>query len=111
MPYPVKGLLEVYEDMVEILLMLQVFLAENPVIEYLFCGAPSGSETCLLFCNDLFCFLLKSDKDDLQHDHGSVVLANPVFQILLQTAVRISIMASPPAWTNPRQLTFPSSAL
>ena len=34
MPYPVKGLLEVYEDMVEILLMLQVFLAEDPEIEY-----------------------------------------------------------------------------
>ena len=39
MPYPVKGLLEVYEDMVEILLMLQVFLAEDPEIEYLFLGA------------------------------------------------------------------------
>ena len=49
MPYPVKGLLEVYEDMVEILLMLQVFLAEDPEIEYLFCGATSGSETCLIF--------------------------------------------------------------
>ena len=48
-----KDLLEVYEDMVEILLMLQVFLTEDPKIEYLFCGAPSGSETCLLFCNDL----------------------------------------------------------
>ena len=34
MTYPVKGLLEVYEDMVEILLMLQVFLAEDPEIEY-----------------------------------------------------------------------------
>ena len=43
------------EDMVEILLMLQVFLAEDPEIEYLFCGAPAGSGTCLLFCNDLFC--------------------------------------------------------
>ena len=30
MSYPVKGLLEVYEDMVEILLMLQVFLSEDP---------------------------------------------------------------------------------
>ena len=39
MPYPVKCLLEVYEDMVEILLMLQVFLAEDPEIKYLFCGA------------------------------------------------------------------------
>ena len=60
MQYPVKGLSEVYEDMVEILLMLQVILAENPEIEYLFCGAPSGSETYLLFCNDLFCLWLDS---------------------------------------------------
>ena len=37
-PYPVKGLLEVYEDMVESLLMLQVFLVEDPEFEYLFCG-------------------------------------------------------------------------
>ena len=58
--YPVKGLLEVYKEMVEILLMLQVFLAQNPEIEYLFCGAPSGSETCLLFCNDFFCLWLES---------------------------------------------------
>ena len=60
MPYPVKGLLEVYEDMVEILLMLQVFLAEDPETEYLFCGAPSGSETRLVFCDDLFCLWLES---------------------------------------------------
>ena len=52
-------LLEVYEDMVEILLM-QVFLAEDPVIEYLFCGALSGSETSLRFCNDHYYVLLKS---------------------------------------------------
>ena len=55
-----KAFLEVYEDMIEILLMLQVFLAEDPEIEYLFCGAPSGSETCLLFCNDLFYLWLES---------------------------------------------------
>ena len=60
MSYPVKGSLEVYEDMVEILLMLQVFLTEDPEIEYLFCIAPSGSETCLLFYNDLFCLWLES---------------------------------------------------
>ena len=41
MQWPAKGLLEIYEDIVEILLMLQVFLAEDPDIEYLFCGAPS----------------------------------------------------------------------
>ena len=43
----------VYEDMAEILLMLQVLLTEDPETEYLFCNAPSGSETCLIFCNDL----------------------------------------------------------
>ena len=53
MPYPVKGLLEVYEDMVEILLMLQVFLAENPEIEYLFGGAPFGSETACSSANSV----------------------------------------------------------
>ena len=35
-------------DMIEILLM--VFLAEDPEIEYLSYGAPSRSETSLLFC-------------------------------------------------------------
>ena len=45
MSYSVKDRFEVYEDMVEILLMLQVFLAEDPEIEYLFYGAPPGSET------------------------------------------------------------------
>ena len=69
--------------MVEILLMLQVFIAEDPEIEYSFCGAPLGSSTRLLFCNGLFCLWLESVKDDLQHDltrmadkaDGSTVLA------------------------------------
>ena len=65
--------------------MLQVFLAENPEIEYLFCGAPFGSEACLLFYNDPFCLWLESVYDDLQHDltgmadkadDGSVVLTH-----------------------------------
>ena len=63
--------------------MLQVFLAEDPEIEYLICGAPSSSETCLLICNDLFCLWLEPVYDGLQHDltgmadkaDGSVVLA------------------------------------
>ena len=29
MPNPVRGLLEVYEDMVEVLLVLEIFLTEN----------------------------------------------------------------------------------
>ena len=43
MPYPVKGLLEVYEDIIEFLLVLLVFLAEDPETECLFCGDPSSS--------------------------------------------------------------------
>ena len=31
---------------------------------------------------------------------------SPVFQILLQIAVRMSIMASPPAWTNSAGMLF-----
>ena len=48
--------------------MLQVFLAEDPEIEHLLCGAPSRSETSLLFCNDLFSLWLESVSDDLQLD-------------------------------------------
>ena len=47
--------------------MMQVFLAEDPETEYLFCGAPSSSETCLLFCNDLLSLWLETVCDDLQH--------------------------------------------
>ena len=43
MPYSVKGLLEVNEDMVEILLMLQVFLTEDPETEYLLFADQSHS--------------------------------------------------------------------
>ena len=49
-----------YEEMVEILLMLQVFFAEDPEIECLFYGSPSRSETSLLFCSDPFCLWRES---------------------------------------------------
>ena len=69
MSLPVQGILEVCEDTVEILmLILQVFLAEDPEIEYVFCGAPSRSECSLLLSNYHFCLRLESVQDDLQHD-------------------------------------------
>ena len=43
-----------------------------------------------------FAFLWECDNYGLSH----VVGHSPVFQILLQIVVRMSIMASPPAWTN-----------
>ena len=51
MPNPVEGLLEVYEDMVEVLLVLKIFLTENAWVEDLLCGVPTCSEACL-FCSD-----------------------------------------------------------
>ena len=52
-PNPVEGLLEVYEDMVEVLLVLGIFLAEDSEVEGLLCGAASCSEACLFFGDDL----------------------------------------------------------
>ena len=53
MPNSVERLLEVHRDMVKALLVLQVFLTEYFKIENLLSYAPSCSETCLLFFNDL----------------------------------------------------------
>ena len=47
MPNPVKGL-EVYEDMVEVLLVLEIFLTEDSWVEDLFCGAPACSSAIIL---------------------------------------------------------------
>ena len=44
MPNPVEGRFEVYEDMVEVLLVLEIFLTEDSWVEDLLCGAPSCSE-------------------------------------------------------------------
>ena len=47
MPYPVERLLEVNEDVIEVLLVLEVLLAQYPKVEYLLCCAASLSEACL----------------------------------------------------------------
>ena len=44
MPNPVQGFLEIYEDIVEVLLVLEIFLTEDSWVEDLLCGAPSCSE-------------------------------------------------------------------
>ena len=48
MPNSVEGLLEVYEDMVEVLLALEKFLTEDSYVEDLLCGAPA--------CSGLACY-------------------------------------------------------
>ena len=64
MPIHVEGLLEVYEDIVEVLL----------VLEDLLCGAPACSETCLFFSDDLLRLWLQPVQYDLQH--GSACVAD-----------------------------------
>ena len=46
---PVEGLLESYKDMVEVLLVLEIFLTNDSWVEDLLCGASSCSEACLFF--------------------------------------------------------------
>ena len=72
MPNPVKSLLEVYEDLVEVLPVLEIFLTEDSSVEDLHCGAPSYSEACLFFIDDLLCLRLQSVQYDLQHDFAWV---------------------------------------
>ena len=83
MPNPIEGLLEVYEDMVEVVLVLEIFLKENAWVEDVLCGAPSCSEACLFCSDDLLRLWLQSVQYDFQHDfawvtdeaYWSVVLA------------------------------------
>ena len=71
MPNPVEGLLEVHEDLVEVLLMLEIFPTEDSQVEDLLCGALSLSEACLFFSNDIH-LQLQSVQYGLQHDFAWV---------------------------------------
>ena len=64
---PVDGLLEDYEDMVEVLLVLEVSFTKDSQVEDPLCGASSCFEACLFFSNDLLCLRLQSVQYDLQH--------------------------------------------
>ena len=47
-----EGLLEVFEDMEQVLLVLEIFLSKDSQVEDLLCSAPSCSEACLFFSDD-----------------------------------------------------------
>ena len=68
MPNPVEGLPEVYEDMVDVLLVLEIYLTEASQVKDLLCGALSSSEACLFFSDDLLRLWLQSVQYDLQRD-------------------------------------------
>ena len=83
MSYSVKGVFEINEYMVQILLMLETLFTQGCKVEDLFCGASSGSEPSLFFSNYFFSLGLRPIQNDFQHDfarmtdeaNGSVVLA------------------------------------
>ena len=58
--------------MVEVLLVLEMFLTKDSQVEDLLCGAPSCSEACLLFSDDLFHLQLQSLQYDFQHEFAYV---------------------------------------
>ena len=64
MPNSVERLLEVHEDMIKALLVLQVFLTEYSKIKNLLSCAPSCSEACLFFFDDLLSLWLQSIQED-----------------------------------------------
>ena len=76
----VKFVFEIYEDMVQILMLLKVLFTQDSQVEYLLYGASPRSEPSLFLNNNLFSLRFESVQDDFQHDFiwmtvGSVVLA------------------------------------
>ena len=66
-PNPVEGLLEVYEDMVQVLLVLEIIFTKDSQVEDLLCAASSCTEACLFFSDDLLRLQLQSVQYGFQH--------------------------------------------
>ena len=72
MPDPVKRLLEVYEVVEQITLVLYVARYDDSTIEDLFYCAPAWSETCLFLLQQFLSLGLESVEDNLAHDQAGV---------------------------------------
>ena len=69
MPYPVRCFSEIYEDMIQILLMLKLLFTQDSQIEDKFCGASPGYEPSLLQqYRNPFSLGFEPVQDDFQHD-------------------------------------------
>ena len=86
MPNPVEGLLKVYEDMIEVLLAL--FLTEDSSVEDLLCGAPSCSEACLFFSNDLLSLWLQS----VQYDHDFAWMTDEAYCSVVLALLQVAFL-------------------
>ena len=60
--------------MVLVLLMLEILFTQDSKVEYLFCGAPSGVEPSLFFCDYLSLFGFMPVQADSQHDFDGGVM-------------------------------------
>ena len=70
MPNPVEGLLEVYEDTVEILLVLEILFTEDSQVEDLLCVVflPAPNPACSSAMIIILRLRLQSVQYDLQRD-------------------------------------------
>ena len=89
MPYSVKGFFEINEDMVQILLMLEVLFTQDSKVEYLFCGASSGSEPSLFFSSYFLSLGFKPIQDDFQHDFARMADEADISVVLAELQVAL----------------------
>ena len=89
MPYSVRGIFEINEDMVQILLMFEVLFTQDSKVEDLFCGATSGSEPSLFFSNYFFSLGFKSIQDDFQHDFARMTDKADISVVLAELQVAL----------------------
>ena len=73
MPYSVKDVFVINEDMVQILLMLEVLFTQDFKVQDLFCGTSTGSEPNLFLSNYFFSLGFKRIQDDFQHDFARTI--------------------------------------
>ena len=85
-----ERLLEVNEDVIEVLLVLEVLLAQCPKVEDLLCCAASWSEACLFLSDDLFRLRLQSVQQDFQHNVNAILVCKYVY---IRMCVYISVHA------------------
>ena len=57
---------EIYEEMVQILLILKLLFTQDSEVEDVFCGASPGSEPSMFFSNNPFSLGFEPVQDDFQ---------------------------------------------
>ena len=72
MPDSFKRLLEVYEVVEQIALVLLVLLYDDSTIQNLFYCALAWSKICLFFCKQFLSLDLESVEDNSEHDLAGV---------------------------------------